>query len=288
MHLKVIALIENKPAFRESSDPGKAILCSEHGLSLFVESQGNRVLFDSGASSLLVQNADALGLGKAIANLDAIVLSHGHYDHTGGLAEILKRSKDKVPVHIRPGFFRRRFRRRASKHKKIGVPYAKQELENLGARLIIEQGPNQIRPGFYVAGKIGRKESWEDIDPDLYIENKNKEIVPDLFDEELTLVAGTEKGLVIFVGCAHRGLLNSIAAAKKATGDSRVRALVGGAHLKAASHERIQRTVHALARLNAERIVLGHCTGEKAEQCFAKTLGNRFSCLRAGASWILS
>ena len=93
MSLTVTVLAEDSPA------PGAGAQ-AEHGLSLLIEAHGRRVLFDAGASSLTCRNADTLGLGEALVRLDGVVISHGHYDHAGGLAEVLRRSRGTVPVFV--------------------------------------------------------------------------------------------------------------------------------------------------------------------------------------------
>ena len=112
--------------------------------------------------------------------------------------------------------------------------------------------------------------------------------VPDPFLEEQALVVRTGLGVVVFVGCAHRGLLNTIDAARQASGDSRVRAIFGGAHLRSATRARIQRTARVVAQGEPELVVLGHCTGSEAEDIFAGELGDTFQPLRAGSEWALA
>ena len=117
MSVRITVLVENTPA---ADAPGGVE--GEHGLSLLVESEGARVLFDTGASGLVVRNAEALRLAKELTELDAIVLSHGHYDHTGGLAAVLEKAAAGTPVHVRPGFFGRKAKKSAGGFTDIGVP----------------------------------------------------------------------------------------------------------------------------------------------------------------------
>lgn len=286
--LKVTGLIENKLPHRESESGGNPAVRGEHGLSLLVESSESKLLFDTGAGPLILENANALGLKASMSNLDAIVLSHGHYDHTGGLLVALEHSGKPLPVHLLPGFFQHKVSKTDLELKEIGLPFRRSELERAGASFIEKSGPREVLPDFFVTGKIERTEPWEENAPNFFTVTQSCEFVPDLFDEEQTLAVRTEKGLVIFVGCAHRGIVNSIEAAKKAARTDRVRAVFGGAHLRNCSQDRIDRTVNAIARLDPELVALGHCTGKTAERSFSKALGERFSPLRAGASWTLS
>jgi 7,8-dihydropterin-6-yl-methyl-4-(beta-D-ribofuranosyl)aminobenzene 5'-phosphate synthase len=287
MTVKIDVLVENKPVRRETAGPNTKRVSGEHGLSLLIESGKSRILFDTGAGSLVAVNADALGLNGSLADLDAIVLSHGHYDHTGGLMEVLKCSPKHTTVHVRPGFFRRKFRRKGSKSRDIGAPFSKKEAEILGAQFVVERDSREIHPGIFVTGLITRYEQWEDVEQHLCVESSAGQVFPDPFEEELALALVTAGGLVVFSGCAHRGIINSIKAAQKAADRKTIRAVFGGAHLMNAPEERIARTVESLAALEPELVALGHCTGEKAEMFFSEALGERFSPLRAGASWEL-
>lgn len=278
MKVNVLVLVENR-AFHA--------LGKEHGLALIVESEEIRILFDSGASSLLWRNAEALGKIESMKRLDGIVISHGHYDHAGGLPHVLKRQERSVPVHVGRGFFQRKIKRSRAKLQYIGPPEGLDEFEgsDRAHHLIEEKAPREIGPGFIVTGEIPLKEDWEEGDGELCLEGENGILLPDPFLEERVLAVRTGKGILVFVGCAHRGFVNSIAAARAAAGDERVRAVFGGAHLWKADDERIGRTAKWVAALDPEGVALGHCTGAKAEKHFAEVLGKRFQSLRGGMEW---
>jgi 7,8-dihydropterin-6-yl-methyl-4-(beta-D-ribofuranosyl)aminobenzene 5'-phosphate synthase len=286
--VNVVALVENAPA------PGSGV-SGEHGLSVIVRAKERAVLFDTGTTGLLVRNAELLGSGEMLRRLYAVVLSHAHYDHTGGLAAVLRRigsaSREggtvSLPVFVGPGFFASTVRRTGADREPIGPPLTRLEFEQLGAWFIENRERAQVVPDFFVTGEIPRREEWEGLEQDLCVEHRDGSVVPDPFPEEQALAVRMDGGIAVFVGCAHRGLVNSIAAARRATGEERVRAVFGGAHLRSASRERIERTVEAVARLEPELVVLGHCTGKAAEERFARALGERFRPLRAGASWTL-
>jgi 7,8-dihydropterin-6-yl-methyl-4-(beta-D-ribofuranosyl)aminobenzene 5'-phosphate synthase len=277
--VKIAALVENDAL--TGSPVG-----SEHGLALMIEVDGRQILFDTGASGLLVRNARALGLDTPLSHLDAIVLSHGHYDHTGGLVAVLGETRASVPVVVRPGLFERKVRDTAGVLRDIGMPVTRRELEERGARFVEDRLPADLLPGtLLVTGEIALRESWEDVEPGLSVQRPDGRVEEDPFDDEQALAIRTERGIVVFVGCAHRGLVNSVAAARRAAGDDRVRAVFGGAHLRSASNDRIERTVAAVVEMQPEFVVLGHCTGREAEDRFARALGERFQPLRAGACW---
>jgi 7,8-dihydropterin-6-yl-methyl-4-(beta-D-ribofuranosyl)aminobenzene 5'-phosphate synthase len=191
--------------------------------------------------------------------------------------------KRQVPVHVGEGFFKEKFKREGDREKAIGVPMGRGELEGKGARFVESREARQVGPGCFVTGTIESCASWERTEPELCIRTISGELIPDPFVEEMVLAVDTARGLVVFIGCAHRGLLNSIAAARQLFDGSRVRAVFGGAHLRSASNDRIRRSAEAVARLDPERVALGHCTGEGAERVFTEVLGRRFEPLRAGA-----
>lgn len=275
--MELIVLAENET----TDSPG---LLGEHGLSLLVLAHGRRVLFDTGASDLLVSNARVLGLAEELGQLDAIVVSHGHYDHAGGLGAVLALARRPTPVHVRPGFFKSRLSLRGEAPRAIGVPFERRYLEMHGGRFIQESGAREILPGFCLTGEIPLREESEAGEPGLMVGAARDHAAVDLFPDEQALAVKTERGIAVLVGCSHRGLLNSILAAKAAAGGALVEMVFGGAHLRSALDDQVgwaARRAHALA----EGIALGHCTGKSAEARFAEVFGDHFERLRTGWRW---
>jgi 7,8-dihydropterin-6-yl-methyl-4-(beta-D-ribofuranosyl)aminobenzene 5'-phosphate synthase len=275
--MEIIVLTENESV-------GDAGLRSEHGLSVLVLAHGHRVLFDTGASGALVDNADTIGLTDTLANLDAVVLSHGHYDHAGGLAAVLERCGRPLPVHIRPGFFRPRLSTRTGETRAIGVPCERGRLEALGACFVEEMNPGSFLPGFFLTGEILLREEPNAGELGLQLGTSMDDAIPDPFTDEQAMAVATPDGLVVLVGCSHRGIVNSILAAKDAAAGAPVQLVVGGAHLRSASRMTIEWTA-ARTRKLVSRAALGHCTGEVAEGCFATIFGSDFFPLRTGWRW---
>jgi len=274
--VRIVVLIENEAAADNRLE-------KEHGLSVLVLAHGRRVLFDTGASGAAVGNALLLGHGDDLARLDAIVLSHGHYDHTGGLAAVLAHRRAATPVFVRPGFFRPRLSTRRGAARAIGVPLASADLEARGARFVEETSPREILPGFVLSGEIPLCEEATAGEPDLWLGPSPDEAVPDAFTDEQAMAVRSPAGLVVLVGCAHRGIVNSIAAAQAAAGSETVHLVLGGAHLGWADSARIAWSVEQVCRRSA-RAALGHCTGAPALARFAD-MGAAFSRLRTGWRW---
>jgi 7,8-dihydropterin-6-yl-methyl-4-(beta-D-ribofuranosyl)aminobenzene 5'-phosphate synthase len=275
--MEIIALAENQT----TETPG---LVGEHGLALLVMAHGKRVLFDTGATGALVANAKALGLDRELGRVDAIVISHGHYDHAGGLLSVLEYSRRPIPVHVGHGFFRPRLSLRTAPPRAIGVPFEKGILEAHGAQLIHDSDPRGIFPGFWLTREIPLREESEAGEPDLMLGSARTHAAHDPFTDELALAVEGNRGLAVLVGCSHRGMLNAIVAARSAAGGQPAHVVVGGAHLRAASDERIAWATQRALALTSE-VALGHCTGEKAEASFAQAFGERFHRLRTGWRW---
>jgi 7,8-dihydropterin-6-yl-methyl-4-(beta-D-ribofuranosyl)aminobenzene 5'-phosphate synthase len=274
--MEIIVLAENETV-------GTPHLVGEHGLSFLVRAHGRCVLFDTGATGASVSNAELLGLTDELTRLDAIVVSHGHSDHAGGLAAVLEIAPKGTPIHVRPGFFKSRLSLRAEVPKAIGVPFERKFLEALGGRFVQESVGRELFPGFWLTGEIQMREETDAGEPGLMLGAARDHAAPDHFTDEHALAVKTARGRAVLVGCSHRGLINSILAAK-AAGPGDVDIVLGGAHLRSASSERITWTSRRTQSL-ATRVALGHCTGAIAEAQFAESFGERFSRLRTGWRW---
>jgi 7,8-dihydropterin-6-yl-methyl-4-(beta-D-ribofuranosyl)aminobenzene 5'-phosphate synthase len=273
---EIIVLAENQTA-----DPN---LEGEHGLSLLVLAHGRRVLFDTGLSGALVKNAKAMGVADELAHIDAIVVSHGHYDHAGGLAAVLAHVRRPVPVHVRAGFFAPRLSVRGDAPRPIGVPFDRSSLEAQGAQFVEEVAGREILPGFWLTGEIPMREEQEAGEVGLMLGAVREHAVVDTFSDEHALAVATERGLAVLVGCSHRGLVNSIVAARAAAHTDRVAIVLGGAHLRSATPAQIDWAIQRSQEL-APHLALGHCTGPLAEAHFADAYGERFCRLKTGWRW---
>ena len=273
--VKIRVLIEDRSAGRHWA--------AEHGLSLLVEARRKRWLFDTGRTGLAVENIRRSDIFPD--DIDGIIISHGHYDHTGGTMAILEWGWS-GPIYAHPGIFRERWNiRDRDKPRFIGCPFSRFELEAAGADMVFSRQPSEISPGVYLSGEIKREGKWVS-DPALVIKKEGNYIADPFVDERyLTLVDG--EAMIVITGCCHAGLINTIEDAQSLWPDRRLKAVIGGFHLHSLSPEVLEETIHKLSRYQPERIIAGHCTGTAAEDRLKEIFGTRFERMSVGKEFIL-
>jgi 7,8-dihydropterin-6-yl-methyl-4-(beta-D-ribofuranosyl)aminobenzene 5'-phosphate synthase len=229
---------------------------------------------------VMLHNADALHLD--LHNLDLICLSHGHYDHTGGLMGILQRLNSKICILAHPDIFAPKLKERPIL-KFIGPPFTRAEAEAAGAIMLEARGPVAIAPGVMTTGEVPRIEPFEKVEGFWTI--KDGQYCQDKIPDDQALAINMEgKGLVVITGCAHAGIINTIKHAQKITGVEELYAVIGGFHLMGADEKRIEATAKALQQLDPAIIRPGHCTGQKAVCLLQEALGERCWPLTVGDS----
>jgi 7,8-dihydropterin-6-yl-methyl-4-(beta-D-ribofuranosyl)aminobenzene 5'-phosphate synthase len=251
-------------------------LIGEHGLSLFIETGVARLLFDTGQSGLFLDNARHLGVD--LSSLDAVVLSHGHYDHGGGLTAFARLNGRPMPLYAGKGFADARYSKRGDTLDAIGLGASATPVGN--DLLCIIESPREIAPGLFILPKAERLDG-SIASPRFRRVCEGTEVI-DCFDDELSLVAQDEEGLTVVTGCAHRGIVNIARQAVTAFPGRPLKALIGGLHLVDSSPDDIEKTAAALAELEPETVYCSHCTGMPGYAALCAALPGKVSWLSCG------
>lgn len=270
---------------------GIPYVLAEWGQSLLIQTDGKSLLYDTGPSGVIIENAKRLNVD--LSNIDAIVLSHGHYDHTGGLADVLTLIRkagtrpNGVEIIAHPDIFQQKcFYFKGMQPGKIQIPFTRAELESLGARFNLTSKPVKISENILTTGEVEVTNSYEKIDVALHVQEGDN-FIPDCVADDLSVIIKTEFGLIVLLGCAHRGVINNITHAQKITGNDRIYAVIGGTHLVSAGPEQMTETVKALKGLNIQKLGASHCTGPKSAAILAKEFGDTFFFNTTGSVTVL-
>jgi 7,8-dihydropterin-6-yl-methyl-4-(beta-D-ribofuranosyl)aminobenzene 5'-phosphate synthase len=245
-----------------------------------VEADGLRILMDTGLSFSAVHNAQLMGID--LATIDRIVLSHGHADHTGGLREVLRR-RGEVEVIAHQDIWAPKYVRRdgETEEQYIGIPFSREELESRGARFNLTREPVHISDNVMTTGEIPMVSGYEEVENNLFVKEGNI-LNQDPLADDLALVVDTDFGLVVILGCAHRGIINTLRRAQNLTSKELIYAVIGGTHLFLASDERIEQTIAALKEIGIQRLGVSHCTGFHASARLAQEFEDIFFLNNAG------
>lgn len=267
----------------EDTTQGRGLL-AEHGLAFWIEFGPRKVLFDTGQSDMLVRNARVLDID--LGQADAVVLSHGHYDHVGGLEKILEITRA-IPIYFHRQALEAKFSCSDGQSREIGMKpdlaeTLKQRIsDGLGA---YTNGSVEILPGVWTTGPIPRKSEFEDVGGPFYLDSDGMR--PDVLLDDQALVLATDNGLVVVLGCAHAGVVNTLDYVAELFPGQTIHMVLGGMHLIQASRARIDHTIEAVRRHRVRRIGPAHCTGRSAvariwhelpENCFACSTGTQIT-----------
>lgn len=255
-------------------------LMGEYGLSLWLEHGGLNLLYDTGAGDALLPNLKRLGLDPAM--LDAVVLSHGHYDHTGGLAPLLRARGKTTQVWCHRSVFAGHLHEHDDGQvDEIGPPLGDQAAyEDLGARFNFIEANHSPWPGITLLAAIERQTDFEGKAPGL-VRRGEGGLEPDPFDDDLAVLVDAPGGPAVLTGCAHAGVINVLLAAE-ATAPGPINVLVGGTHLGPAPPEQQAAALGEITAREELHVISGHCTGAPINALLARLLGERFIPLQAG------
>lgn len=267
--IRITTLVENTVHKRD--------LLAEHGLAFWIEAGSQRILFDTGQGDVLTSNADALGIPLDAA--DKVVVSHGHYDHVGGLDRMLSLAPNsQVFAHL-SAFHCKYELQDDGTCRDIGRPssvvYRIHEASS--DRFAWTVRPTDLGNGLHVTGQIPRRTTFEDAGGPFYLDRDCTDPDP-LFDDQALYFESTE-GIVVVLGCAHAGVINTLHYIRELTHGRAIHTVIGGMHLTDKQPDRIEPTVDALREFDISRIGLSHCTELLASvQLCAAFPGRCFPC----------
>ena len=257
----------------------KTQLETEHGVAFWIETENGYVLFDSGQSaSVLMKNLTSLRLD--IKKLNAVAISHAHFDHTGGLEAILERHSG-LAFYANTDIFHPRYFLRDGVHETIGFEYERDHYEKC-ADVRLSDEPAEILPNLWTTGEIIIRDEPEGRDAHLIKENGR--FIPDPFKDDMSLVLKIANGLVLICGCCHAGLQIPLAQVAERF-DGLVCAVIGGTHLMTMEGETLRHVINVLqAKYPDMHMYLNHCTGDIAIEALKDIYGNHVQHFTAGSS----
>lgn len=247
-------------------------LLAEHGLSLWIEKDDRRILFDTGQSAVFQHNAQVMGID--LKGADYIVLSHGHYDHGGGLL-FFPETKQKPAVYAHPDIFLKKFAvtDRHEPVREVGIPLAVSSLGWLKERMVYTRQPLAIEKGVLISGEIPSSSDFEKASEGFCLK-KDGRMLPDQMLDEQMLVIEDEGELAIFLGCSHPGIINCLLYAQKLFPQRRIKLLVAGMHLTNVTSASLHLCIQHLLAMPIRTVVPLHCTGFRAQCEIKNALGD--------------
>ncbi|KYC45486.1 MAG: 7,8-dihydropterin-6-methyl-4-(beta-D-ribofuranosyl)-aminobenzene-5'-phosphate synthase [Candidatus Methanofastidiosum methylothiophilum] len=237
----------------------------EHGLSFLIENK-EKILFDTGRTfEVLNHNLEILGEKKE--DISKVFISHGHYDHTGGLIDIIKYSGAKLYAH--PSIFDQKYKKTTTESKYIGVPFKKKDLPEI----YLTEESIELSKNIYTTGEIERTFDFEKVSTS-FLKKLGPKYDHDSIPDDQAIVIKTNVGGVVILGCNHSGLLNTIEHSKDLIGDD-VFLVLGGTHLVSADENRISKTIDYLKKYGITLFGF-HCTGDNASLKLHSSLGRMY------------
>lgn len=258
-------------------------LVGEHGFSVLIKRGEEKYLFDTGPGMSLPLNLKTLG--QSLDGLNGVFISHGHYDHTGGLKWVVQQA-GQVQVVAHPAIFSEHMAcdnpgdRSSSRY--IGVPFTRPELESLGAAFLFLDHTEEVFPGGWFLTGMARIPRLAPKDGRLFL-RRGERLIPDPIEDDASLLLETDTGPILLLGCAHAGILNVLRHLREELGITRLSAVLGGTHLMFYGPDYIFQVIEELEKFSAGIVGLSHCSGFKAAVELSRHFGERFRLAAAGS-----
>jgi len=251
----------------------------EHGFAALIEpAQGGPLLFDTGQGLTLLHNARRMN--RDLSQVHHVVISHGHYDHAGGLLPLLQECGPKK-VYGHPAIFKSRHRvKDTGECWPIGIPHERNVLEQAGAAFDLSADFREIAPRIYLTGEVPRATVFETGDQGLYCDCTGQEV--DTTPDDQSMILETDKGLVVIMGCCHAGLVNTIEHVAYSMGRRDIYAVIGGTHLGFCGQEQLEQTISALKDWGVQKVAASHCTGFAASARLSREMSKEFQMALVG------
>jgi len=251
--LRIVTLVENTAGEHHA-------LINEHGISFYIEKDGHKILFDTGQSDAFLKNAAQMRID--LSDLGTVVLSHGHYDHSGGFMHLMNLSKS-FHLKIGEGFFDDKYALRKNAYDFLGNNFDQSFLQAcMIPYSFVTREVEEILPGVHILSDFSRIHKDEQVNPRFFL-FKNGRFIHDPFDDEILLALDIPQGLIVLLGCAHPGMKNMLDAVRLRLGRP-IHAVLGGTHLVEAKGEGLERSLEYLNDPEIGIVGVSHCTGEEA------------------------
>ena len=267
MSWKITTLIENHP------DTAESLIC-ENGFSLLIENEQFKMLMDTGKSGAFYDNA--LKMGESLTDLDCVMISHGHYDHAGGLMRMMEETGSQKKLYVGKGFFDGKYCTNKEGEKYYnGIQFERKQLNEFPIIVEeVEQDCLEIAKGVRIHRNFEQIVSYEHWNPKFFL-REEEQYVQDTFSDEMALTLDTKEGLVVIVGCSHPGIVNILKTIVGRTGQP-IRGVIGGTHLMDADKERLLKTMEDFKAMGMEFIGVSHCTGDDNLKMIQESFGEYF------------
>jgi len=267
-----------------SENKTQRVAClAEFGLSIFIEADGMNILFDTGSSELFAENAARIGVD--LSKADACVISHGHFDHTQGVPRFC-RENDHAPVYIHKDSLYPTYgtENGVLDDYNCGVIWTEEQKREIWDRLSFTDGPLRLTKDIVISGTVPDVPGFKPIEQ--FFRKLPEELIPDdLSHEQFLAVRQEGKGVFLFSGCSHKGIVAAVEYAKELFPGERIYAIIAGMHMMAADRDTVLRVIDRLKAEDPELVMPMHCTGVNALALFKQEFGEKCELACCGSSY---